>query len=275
MADERINDVLRAEGIEYFAPIPLSMCEIKREYLLSRAGISRGTAIMLAVPYCAGICEKRNVSLYVTPRDYHLFFKEFFARVTKKLSLMFPNNKFAGFSDHSPISEIKAAAAAGLGVIGRNGLLITEKYSSLVFIGEIITDMKLECAAHEIRYCENCGACLRACPGFEDGKFEFCLSEVSQRKGELAASELKMLRENGTVWGCDICQLACPHTKRAIRAGHFTPVEFFRENLTPFLTPDDVKNMTDAEFAERAYSWRGRAVIMRNLENFGDGTTEK
>lgn len=275
--DEIIENAIRAEGIEYFAPIPLSDCEIKRAYLLERAGISDGdgTAIMLVMPYCAFFPTKRNISLYATPRDYHIFFKEFSARVTKKLAEAFPNNKFAGFADHSPIAEIKAAAEAGLGIIGKNGLLITEKYSSLVFIGEIITDMKIECRAGEIKHCEDCGACLRACPGFKDGKFEFCLSEISQRKGELTADELKMLRENGTAWGCDICQLACPHTKRAIKEGHFTKIKFFRGNLTPFLTSSGVKNMTDAEFAERAYSWRGRAVITRNLENLEKEPTEK
>lgn len=273
--DGIIENAIRAEGIEYFAPIPLSDCEIKRAYLLERAGISDGTAIMLVMPYCAFFPEKRNISLYATPRDYHIFFKGFSARVTKKLAEAFPNNKFAGFADHSPIAEIKAAAEAGLGVIGKNGLLITEKYSSLVFIGEIVTDMKIECRAGEIKHCEDCGACLRACPGFKDGKFEFCLSEISQRKGELTEEELKMLRENGTAWGCDICQLACPHTKRAIKEGQFTRIKFFRENLTPFLTSSDVKNMTDAEFAERAYSWRGRAVITRNLENLEKEPTEK
>lgn len=273
--DEIIENAIRAEGIEYFAPIPLSDCEIKRAYLLERAGISDGTAIMLVMPYCAFFPEKRNISLYATPRDYHIFFKVFFARVTKNLAEAFPNNKFAGFSDHSPIAEIKAAAKAGLGVVGRNGLLITEKYSSLVFIGEIVTDMKIECRAGEIKHCEDCGACLRACPGFKDGKFEFCLSEISQRKGELTEEELKMLRENGTAWGCDICQLACPHTKRAIKEGNFTEIKFFRESLTPFLTSSDLKNMTDAEFAERAYSWRGRAVITRNLENLEKEPTEK
>ena len=264
--DGIIENAIRAEGIEYFAPIPLSDCEIKRAYLLERAGISDGTAIMLAVPYCAFFPEKRNISLYATPRDYHIFFKGFFARVTKNLADAFPNNKFAGFSDHSPIAEIKAAAKAGLGVVGRNGLLITEKYSSLVFIGEIVTDMKIECRAGEIKHCEDCGACLRACPGFKDGKFEFCLSEISQRKGELTEEELKMLREKGTAWGCDICQLACPLVKKAIESGAETPIEFFRENRIKNLTVETLSGMTDEEFRKRAFSWRGKATLERNIE---------
>ena len=47
--DGIIENAIRAEGIEYFAPIPLSDCEIKRAYLLERAGISDGTAIMLVL----------------------------------------------------------------------------------------------------------------------------------------------------------------------------------------------------------------------------------
>ena len=52
-----------------------------------------------------------------------------------------PGAIFCGFSDHSPIDERDTAAKGGLGVIGRNRLLINEEYSSFCFIGEIISDI--------------------------------------------------------------------------------------------------------------------------------------
>jgi epoxyqueuosine reductase QueG len=68
-------------------------------------------------------------------------------------------------------------------------------------------------------------------------------------------------------WGCDICQNACPVTARAKKAGTlYTTIPFFTDSALPHLSAELVQNMPDEEFATRAYSWRGRAVILRNLE---------
>ena len=44
-----------------------------------------------------------------------------------------------------------------------------------------------------------------------------------EKKGELSEYEKELLQNNRTVWGCDICQLICPLTKKAIeKAGYST-----------------------------------------------------
>jgi epoxyqueuosine reductase QueG len=69
-----------------------------------------------------------------------------------------------------------------------------------------------------------------------------------------------------TVWGCDICQLACPHTKRAIDEKTIeTPVPFFQSNRTPCPTYREIEAMPKEVFSRRAYAWRGRKTILRNL----------
>lgn len=258
--------VLEGEGIELFAPIPLSDCEITRGYLLEREGIERenGCTVMLAVPYYVRDEGERNISLYAVSRDYHLYFAELFGRVIPLLREAFEGHRFVGFADKSPIAEADAAARAGLGVIGRNGLLITEKYSSLVFLGEIITDLAIDCAAGERCGCENCGACIAACPA--GGDMSRCLSALTQKKGELSAEEKNFIIEHGSAWGCDVCQLVCPHTRAALSAKNGASAAFFHKNRTPFLTRALLDGMSDTEFAERAFSWRGRGVISRNLD---------
>ena len=85
----------------------------------------------------------------------------------------------------------------------------------------------------------------------------------------LTESERENIVKYGSAWGCDICQDVCPHTAQAIKRGSiYTPVKFFDEELTPYLTSQAVSDMSDEDFAKRAYSWRGRKVIMRNLELF-------
>ncbi len=265
---KRIAELLHGEGIRLSAPIPLSLCRIKKEYLLRDAGITRGTVFILAVPYLARPSLGASLSAYAAARDYHLYFRGLFDRVLPILRREFEKNRFCGFADHSPIDERDAAARAGLGVIGDNGLILTEEYSSFVFLGEIITDAELECSALEPEHCEGCGACTAACPRSEHGE---CLSALTQKKGELSPAEADYIRKYGSPWGCDICQLVCPHTKRAIADGSiFTHIPFFSEYLLPSPTADDVLSMSNGEFSERAYSWRGRECILRNLSLIGE-----
>ena len=55
--------------------------------------------------------------------------------------------------------------------------------------------------------------------------------------------------------------------EKAIKNGTiYTPISFFSENLTPNLDKDTILNMSDEEFSLRAYSWRKRETILRNLE---------
>lgn len=266
---EILSVFFQKKGIHSLAPLPLEHCRILRPYLLERAGIGNtGTAVLFAVPYLTPALqtEKRNLSAYAVSPDYHRFFKELFEELLPALSSAFPNARFAAFADHSPIDEVHAAACAGLGVIGQNGLLITPLHSSFVFLGEIITDAVLPAEPHEILTCRACGACQRACPSKNTHP---CLSALTQKKGTLTQEEEALLRSLGSVWGCDRCQEACPHTREAIKNGTvYTEIPYFTENTISYLTQEALDNMTPDEFAHRAYAWRGKSVIERNLALF-------
>ena len=262
---EYIRKLLLENRIELCGAIPLSECAILRPHLLTKAGISDGSVIVFAVPYYVDDGEGSPISIYAVPKDYHLYFKELSEYMIPRLNERFKGNKFAVFSDHSPINEVEAAAKCGLGTIGKHGLLITEKYSSFVFIGSLITDAVIDAPVSDIKLCENCGLCQKHCPA-SLSKNE-CLSAITQKKGELSKDEIALIREHRTAWGCDICQLACPHTKKAILRGTInSEIPFFLSNRLPFPTYEDIINMSDEEFSERAYSWRGRALILRNLK---------
>lgn len=255
--------------------IPLSFCDIKRPYLLERAGIGAdGTAMIFAIPYLvtSDVSDStRNLSLYAVPRDYHAYVDGLKEEILPRLSAAFPEYRFAMFADHSPIAEVRAAAMAGLGVLGDNGLLLTPDYGSFVFLCEVCTDADYQTVMGvppsdrwEIKRCERCGACRAACPMCQEGTE--CLSALTQKKGSLTEAEIASLRAHGLVWGCDACQLACPHNRTMIEAGRDTNVPFFREGRITAVTAQDISDMNDDSFASRAFSWRGRAVILRNLQ---------
>lgn len=263
---EYIKSELAQFNIELISSLSLDECEITRPYLLEKNGIKSGSVVIFAVPYFTNSQdEQSNISAYAVSHDYHLFFATLFDKIIKNLKDKYPDNRFLGFTDHSPINEIKAAARAGIGVIGKNHLLITKQYSSFIFIGEIITDALLPSNAQKIEYCIDCGACENACP--INMKIEKCLSSVTQKKNSLTEDEIVLIKKHECAWGCDICQKACPYTKKAINEGTiYTSIDFFNENRTPYLTSEMINDMSEEEFKKRAYSWRGKKTISRNLE---------
>ena len=270
-----LSSYLRPYGIELSGVLSLNACEVRKPHLLSRAGFDSAHPDALfvqifAVPYLTPVADtpSRNLSAYAVSEDYHLFFKQLYDELLPRLRADFHGHRFAGFADHSPIDEITAAVDAGLGVRGLNHLLLTNRYSSYVFLGEIVTDLPLTPTPTVLppnaRQCHACGACLAACPMQSEGGD--CRSSLTQKKGELSVQERDMLARFDSVWGCDICQTVCPYTAHAKQRGTiYTPIPFFHSAVLPHLTADALDGMSDEAFARRAYAWRGREVIRRNL----------
>lgn len=264
--EHTIKELLGKRGISLVAPVSLSDVTVTRPYLLSRHGIKSGTVFIFAVPYYTTSCDDpaRNISIYAVSRDYHRFFDALFEEVLPILRDKFKDACFVGFTDHSPIAEADAAVKAGLGCFGCNHLFLTKEYSSFVFLGEIVTDTVLPATPHEITVCNACGACRCACPVSLD--ISRCLSALTQKKGELDEAERAALLSHPLVWGCDTCQIACPITVAAKANGTiYTTIPYFKEQAISHLHADDVLAMSDEIFAARAYSWRGKDVILRNL----------
>ena len=268
---EYVKNELFALGIDTVGALPIEKCNIARQYKLKSKGLDGVdglSVIIFAIPYYTDHKHK-NISSYCIPRDYHAYCRELFDTLLPKLEARFEGYRFVGFADDSPIDERSAAAMVGLGVIGDNGMLITEKYSSYVFLAEIITDLPISTEGeYEIKRCEGCGICKKACPMSEIGQ---CLSALTQKKGELNADEIRAIEKYGYAWGCDLCQELCPHTVKAKKNGTiYTQIDFFKKDLTPVVTCELLDKMSEKEFSLRAYSWRKMETVKRNaliLEN--------
>lgn len=228
------------------------------------------TILVGAFPYYAGDTPG-NLSLYCRGEDYHLVLGRRLQTVVDGLAQQHPDHHFIPGADNNPVPELAAAELAGVGWRGRHGLRIVPPYGSYVFLGTILTDLDLSqtgpspgtlCGAH-------CRACQKACPtgaltdtGCDLSK---CLSELTQKKGDLPPEAADQITHSPTVWGCDLCQRACPHNKQAA----LTPLPEFREDLLPSLTLADLDGLSNKAFrrqyAARAFSWRGIAPLKRNL----------
>lgn len=232
----------------------------------SRLPESAKTVIVACFPYLLpeGNYHNSNISKYAVVTDYHDVAINRLQKACDELQKLYPFNGFAPFADNSPIPEVRAATLAGLGVRGENSLLITKEFGSYVFLGEIVTDLPLDAANSEVKSCLGCGKCADACPAHAISKSgvdgEKCLSAITQKKGELTEKEKELMKDCGCVWGCDICQDICPMNKNAATAA----VAEFLADPIPVLT-------TKTALDGRAYAWRGKRIIERNLSIINQG----
>jgi epoxyqueuosine reductase len=117
---------------------------------------------------------------------------------------------------------IPLALQAGLGEVGRNGLLINDKYGPRFRIGKIFTDMPLEINQPKkigVReFCNDCDRCAKACPPSAipfDAPSDHAHSE-SNIKGVVkwtpfAEKCFKFWANQNT--DCIICIRACPYNR--------------------------------------------------------------
>lgn len=228
--------------------------------------------LVAAFPYFNGD-KPGNLSLYARGEDYHRCVTRRLERSAEELRQQFPGHAFVVGADNSPLDERQCARLGGVGRMGRHGLVIVEPYGSWVFLGTILTDLALPDADTPAPDCPNCGACVRACPGgalhtapFDEDR---CLSALTQKKGTLSPEQEQLLRQHPLIWGCDLCQRACPYNKNV----PFSPLDDLtgRESLPylPSLSEEDLDGLTNRTFrlkyGQRAFAWRGPAVLRRNL----------
>lgn len=252
--NKQVTDILKANGIKNvgfcaFDEIKDCLIDCRAKARLPQ---NSKTVIMCFFPYKVKEKEPILLSRYAAIPDYHDVCGNMLSATCEKLKETYPQNEFAYFCDNSPVPEVLAASIAGLGVKGDNGLLITKEYGSFVFLGEIVTDLVLDCK-NEYNECTHCGRCKIICPVTLDKTN--CLSNLSQKK-KVTNEELQLLKSNNILWGCDICQKVCPMNKQSKITDITEFIAGYRNEYTPTENPQN-----------RPYTWRGDAVIKRNYEN--------
>ncbi|MDK2800864.1 MAG: epoxyqueuosine reductase [Clostridiales bacterium] len=227
--------------------------------------------IVCLFPYFIGHVQDSNISKYTYSLDYHVIIKEKLEKVGKLLSEHIENFYYQSFVDNGPLVDRYLAYLAGLGYWGVNNNIITDKYGSYVFIGYMLNNYPFEFDTPLDKTCIQCGTCVKRCPGAAIlGNFEIdpkrCVSYITQKKDEFSRQDIDILRNNQKVFGCDICQDVCPHNNKAV----FTNMKEFKKNLMYNLNHKEIQSMSNREFkrkyGNRAFSWRGKKVILRNFE---------
>lgn len=158
--------------------------------------------------------DSYKISKYAYGQDYHFVIKE------KLNELLFSIQEHIGavsgraFVDSAPVLDKAWAAKSGLGWIGKNSNLITQKVGSFYFIAELIIDLELEYDFATTDHCGSCTACLDACPTQAiiapyqvDGSK--CISYYTIELKDNLPEEMKGKLDDWA-FGCDVCQDVCP-----------------------------------------------------------------
>lgn len=252
-----LKDFFDSEKIEFFGEVTAEKLKIIQPHLMPE---NIKSAVIWLIPYYTGKHENRNISLYAVSKDYHFYAKALGARLVDAAKAKYPDEEFYTFCDSSPINDVAAAITAGLGVLGKNRLLINEKYGSYIFIGSMLTTLEADAPVDfSKKDCIGCSKCIESCD-FLSGKQDFCFSELNQRK-VLTDTELEIVKSRKIRWGCDICQEICPMNRNI----SVTPVKFFHEDIIENVTPELLEEMSKDEFRKRAFAWRGKKTILRNV----------
>lgn len=203
--------------------------------------------------------------------DYHDVLKDRMAKLIdyiQEISIDHPDITFKPMVDTGELIDVAVAQRAGLGFIGKNGLLITEEYGSYVYLGEIITNIPFTPDTPMANQCGSCTKCVDYCPTsalLGDGRMNAtrCLSYQTQTKGMMPEEFRPKIRT--IIYGCDICQEVCPFNKG--KDSHFheemePDPEIVQPLLKPLLTISNKEFKT--KFGILAGSWRGKKPIQRN-----------
>ena len=215
-------------------------------------------------------CGALKVSRYAWGTDYHLVMGEKLKALQRALEELAPDAKTLTYVDTGPVMEKVWAQRAGLGWIGKNTNLLTRRFGSWVFLGELITTVKLPTDDIHTDYCGSCTRCLDACPTdafpepyvLDSNK---CISYWTiEHRGEFP-KELG-LNFDGWVFGCDVCQDVCPWNTFGQPTGDDAyapdPNVFCQQTERwKTLTPDEFK----ATFAKSPIRRTGHDGLMRNI----------
>jgi len=160
-----------------------------------------------------------EVAGYARTGDYHGVVGAALRAACKLLEAEFPGLRTRWFCDALPVQETLLAQICGLGWKGKNTLLIDRKLGSAFHLGGILLSLEgVDPPPRSGDHCGTCTLCVDACPpqaidlaGFVDASK--CLSQwnIEDRKTSEGIAAQAVRHE---IFGCDICQQACPWNRR-------------------------------------------------------------
>jgi epoxyqueuosine reductase len=213
--------------------------------------------------------ERATISVYARHRDYHDLIK---GRLKQLAGWM--HGRFGAavkvFVDTAPVLEKPLAQQAGIGWQGKHSNLVSRRFGSWLFLGEIFTDLALPPDPPEVDHCGSCRACLDVCPTAAfPAPYQLdarrCISYLTIEHQGHIAREFRVAMGN-RIYGCDDCLAVCPWNKFA-RSASETKLQAQDDLRAPPLA--ELVQLDDAAFRRRfagsPIKRTGRDRFVRNV----------
>jgi epoxyqueuosine reductase len=222
----------------------------------------------------------RTIARYARGRDYHNGMRKKLRKLAALVRTLGDDVRARPLCDEEPILERAWAAHAGLGFVGKNGLLIVPGVGSLVLLGEVVTTLAIEPNDPIAERCGSCTRCLDACPTKAfDAPFVLdprrCVAYLTiEHRGTIADELREGVGEH--LFGCDDCQTVCPfNATRGRRAASDLDARFSADPRWETTRLEDVLALDDDGFvrlregspigrATRAGLARNAAIVLGN-----------
>lgn len=187
------------------------------------------TVISLAVNYWQSD-DAGPIARYARGRDYHATLRDRMRTLRRTVRAAFPTVADYGSVDANPVMEKVWAVRAGLGVVGKNGCLITERFGSWVVLAAMVIDAEVDsyAATSTNDVCGRCTLCITSCPTsaiVADRVVDAgaCLSYQTIENDTVVPEQHRHAMSN-LIFGCDVCQDVCPLNMTPLRAdARFSP----------------------------------------------------
>jgi epoxyqueuosine reductase len=213
--------------------------------------------------------ERGAVSVYAQGRDYHDVMKSRLKQLGRFIWDTY-HQSLKVFVDTAPLMEKLAAQQAGHGWQGKHTNLVSRRFGSWLFLGELLLSVELPPDAPETDHCGQCRACLDSCPTDAfPAPYQLdarrCISYLTIEHAGPIDREFRTALGN-RIYGCDDCLAACPWNKfaRESREAAFVPrAELQAPLLSELATLDDETFRT--RFSGTAVKRIGRNRFLRNV----------
>ena len=218
------------------------------------------SVISLAMNYYTPFPQTENpsegvISRYAWGVDYHEVIKPRLTALLAYINELVPGSHGRVFVDTAPIMDKQWAVKSGVGWQGKHSNLITREFGSWVFLGEVVLDIELDYDRPISDYCGTCTRCIEACPTqaitqpyVVDARR--CISYLTIELKEERTIPVELRDKMGNhIFGCDICQDACPWNVKFAKPVNEEAFFPRGENLKPNL--EELAGLTEAQFGIR------------------------
>ena len=208
--------------------------------------------------------DKYRTARYTWIQDYHILVKNLLEQLADNIVNDCSSVKYRVTVDSSAISEKRWAMEAGVGYMGKNGL-IHNQHGSFFVIGVLLVDRFCDEYDQSLPKsdCGDCEICVKSCPvNALATPFQMDARRcVSYHNTEDKCPNYSELALQKYAFGCDVCQEVCPRNKKK----NANPLNISKNSLFLPLKNDDLEALSETEF-KRYFS--DTSILRRKYARF-------